>query len=73
MITVYSLPNCPQCVQTKKVMVREGLEFSEVLLTEDQAAMDKIKSLGYQAAPVVIAGESHWSGFRPEKIMSLAK
>jgi glutaredoxin-like protein NrdH len=73
MITVYSLPSCVQCIQTKKLLVREGFEFSEVMLSEDDVASEKVKALGYASAPVVIAGDKHWSGFRPDMIMSLAK
>lgn len=46
--------------------------FEIVDLTEDPAAMEKVKGLGYQQAPVVIADEDHWSGFRPDKIQGLA-
>lgn len=73
MITVYSLPSCVQCMQTKKLLTREGYEYSEVMLSEDESASEMVKALGYQSAPVVIAGEKHWSGFRPDIIMSLAK
>lgn len=73
MITVYSLPSCVQCIQTKKLLAREGYEFSEVMLSEDESASEKVKALGYQSAPVVIAGDKHWSGFRPDMIASLAK
>lgn len=73
MITVYSLPSCVQCTQTKKLLQREGFEFSEVLLNEDEQASLMVKELGYSSAPVVIMGDNHWSGFRPDIIMSLAK
>lgn len=73
MITVYSLPACVQCVQTKKLLQREGYEFKEVLLSENEEATMMVQQLGYASAPVVIAGDLHWSGFRPDMIMSLAK
>lgn len=73
MITLFSLPNCVQCIQTKRLFDREGIKFSEVLLNEDEFAYEKVRALGYQSAPVVIAGDNHWSGFRPDIIMSLAK
>ena len=73
MITVYSLPACVQCVQTKKLLQREGYKFKEVLLSEDEEATMMVQQLGYASAPVVIAGDLHWSGFRPDMIMSLAK
>ena len=30
------------------------------------------RALDYAQAPVVVAGEDHWSGFRPDKIKALA-
>lgn len=65
-ITVYSTPNCVQCMMTKKFLDRFRVEYSAVDLSEDPVAHEMVKSLGYQAAPVVIAGDLHWSGFRPE-------
>ena len=49
----------------------DGVEFDTVDLSQDAAAMDMVKSLGYTQAPVVIAGDTHWSGFRFEKIKGL--
>lgn len=48
-----------------------GIDFNVIDLSEDAAAMDMIKDLGYQAAPVVIAGDAHWSGFRPDRLITL--
>ena len=31
-----------------------------------------LMSLGYLQAPVVVAGDTHWSGFRPDRIKALA-
>lgn len=41
-------------------------------LSEDPAALEKVKALGYLQAPVVITDEDHWAGFRPDKIDELA-
>jgi glutaredoxin-like protein NrdH len=71
-VTVYTLPNCVQCDNTKRVLTKTGVEFSTVDLTADESAYEMVKALGYQAAPVVIAGDDHWSGFRPDKLSSLA-
>lgn len=70
-VTVYTLPSCVQCDSTKKFMKRNDIEFVEVDLTQDSEAYELVKSLGYAAAPVVIAGDVHWSGFRPDKIQSI--
>lgn len=71
MVTVYTLPACVQCESTKKYLTSKNVEFQVVDLTEDASAMDKVKELGYQAAPVVIAGDDHWSGFRPDRLATL--
>ena len=72
MVTVYTLPSCVQCDSTKRVLTRHGIEFETIDLSEDEAAMALVKELGYNAAPVVVAGEDHWSGFRLDKISALA-
>jgi glutaredoxin-like protein NrdH len=71
-ITVYTLPSCVQCESTKKVLDKNNIEYSVVDLSLDGSAAEMVKALGYQAAPVVIAGDDHWSGFRPEKLSALA-
>jgi glutaredoxin-like protein NrdH len=71
MVTVYTLPSFVQCESTKNYLSKLEIEFKTVDLSEDEIAMDLVKSLGYQAAPVVVSGESHWSGFRPDKLDSL--
>ncbi|MFI8598288.1 glutaredoxin-like protein NrdH [Rothia koreensis] len=70
-ITVYSTPQCPQCMMTKKSLDRAGITYDEVDLATDAAALDHVKALGYTQAPVVVAGDDHWSGFRPDKIEAL--
>lgn len=71
-ITVYTKPSCVQCNATKRALAKAGLEYQEVDLTEDAEALEAVKALGYQSAPVVFADGDHWSGFRPDKIKSLA-
>lgn len=73
-VTVYTTPSCPQCEMTKKTLTRENIRYEIVDLSQDEAAMDMVKNqLGYSAAPVVVAGDLHWSGFRLGTIMSLSK
>jgi glutaredoxin-like protein NrdH len=71
MITVYTLPSCVQCDSTKRVLKKNSVEFNEIDLSQDEEAYAMVKALGYQAAPVVIAGDDHWSGFRPDKLNTL--
>jgi len=72
MITIFSTPSCIQCTATKREMDRKGIDYNMVDITKDEAAYNQVKGLGYNQAPVVIAGDDHWSGFRPDKIGSLA-
>lgn len=71
-VTVYTLPSCVQCESTKKVLDKNNVEYSVIDLSEDEDAYQMVKSLGYQAAPVVVAGEAHWSGFRPDMLSTLS-
>lgn len=71
-ITVYSKPACVQCTATKKALDRAGLEYELVDISVDEEARDYVLALGYLQAPVVEVDGEHWSGFRPERIRSLA-
>lgn len=70
-ITVYSKPNCMQCVATQKALTAKGIAFEMVSLSDNQQAMDHVTALGYRQVPVVVTGDEHWSGFRPDRIGQL--
>ncbi|PAT31268.1 NrdH-redoxin [Vandammella animalimorsus] len=70
-VTVYSTPSCVQCTATYRALDRQGIAYEVVDLSQDSEAMAMVKNLGYTQAPVVIANDMHWSGFRPDKIASL--
>lgn len=72
MIIVYSKPACVQCTATTREMDKKGINYEYIDLTKDTNAMETVKDLGYMQAPVVVAGEDHWAGFRPDKIEALA-
>jgi len=72
-ITVYSKPSCPQCDATYRALDKKGLVYQVVDLTQDASAFEMVKGLGYMQAPVVIAGDKHWAGFRPDQIAAVAK
>lgn len=71
-ITVFSKPACVQCDATYRQLNKLGLDYTIVDITQDSDALASVRALGYQQAPVVFAGGDHWSGFRPDKIKSLA-
>lgn len=71
-ITVYTKPNCVQCKATFSALKKAGLPHESRDISVDPDARDYVLALGYLQAPVVVAGDSHWSGFRPDRITELA-
>ncbi len=71
-VTVYSKPQCVQCDATYRALTKKGIEYTVVDLTQDPTAMEMVRELGHMQAPVVVAGDEHWSGFRPDNIARLA-
>lgn len=67
-VTVYTKPGCVQCNATFKALDKAGIEYTEINVATDSDALAYVQSLGYLAAPVVFAGQDHWSGFRPDRI-----
>jgi glutaredoxin-like protein NrdH len=67
-VVVYTLPSCVQCDTTKRYLKRNLIEFDEIRLQDDPGAMETIKAMGYTQAPVVVAGDARWSGFRPDQL-----
>lgn len=70
-ITVYAKPACVQCNATYRALDKAGIEYDVIDITENAQARDYVMSLGYLQAPVVVVGENHWSGFRPDEIKKL--
>ena len=70
-VVIYTLPSCVQCDTSKRMMDRLGVEYEEVDLTKDATAAEYVKELGYTAAPIIVNGSTHWSGFRMEMINGL--
>ena len=71
-VTVYSKPSCVQCTATYRSLDREGIEYTVVDVTKNEEALELVRSLGYLVAPVVIAGDQHWGGFRQDLIKAIA-
>lgn len=67
-LTVYSKPSCVQCNATTKYLDSKGVDYAYLDVTKDPEALEMIKGLGYMQAPVVVAGDEHWSGFQPDML-----
>lgn len=70
-VVIYTLPSCVQCDTSKRLMKSMNIEYTEVDLSKNEEAYEMVRALGYTAAPVIISGEQHWSGFRMERIKAL--
>lgn len=70
-ITVWELPNCVQCNQTKKEFDKLGIQYSVRQLNRNPKAVERFKELGLIAAPIVETDDRRWSGFRLNRIRSL--
>ena len=72
-VTVFTTPNCMACKQTKRQFDKLGVIYDSIdlILHPEQAEM--FKEAGLAQAPIVVAGERRWSGFRLDKIQSAAK
>jgi glutaredoxin-like protein NrdH len=71
-VTVYSKPACVQCTATYRALDRLGVDYQIIDISEDADALDRVRGMGYMQVPVVVAGESHWAGFRPDMISALS-
>ena len=71
-IVVYSKPACVQCTATTRALDRQGADYKIIDISSDAEAFAFVQELGYRQVPVVVAGERHWAGFRPDMISSLA-
>ena len=72
-VTVYTKDNCVQCDATKRHLDKLNIAYDTVNITHDIAALDKLISLGYRSAPVVVTDDDSWAGYVPDKINGLAE
>lgn len=70
-VIVYSNPNCTACEQTKRFLTVKGIEFEAKMIQDSPEVFALIEEKGYSAAPVVVAGDESWSGFKLDKLNAL--
>ncbi|SAD92435.1 glutaredoxin-like protein NrdH [Enterobacter kobei] len=71
-IIIYTCNNCVQCHATKRAMESRGMVFEMVNIDQQPEAAETLRAQGFRQLPVVIAGETRWSGFRPDMINRLS-
>jgi glutaredoxin-like protein NrdH len=71
-ITVWTTSDCVQCTMTKKQMDKHGIRYDEMALEQHPEKLEEFKEMGHLRAPIVITDNKIWTGFRLDKIKSLA-
>ena len=51
-LTVYTQPGCAPCKASKARLDREGIPYTEIDVTTDDAAHARLRTAGLQQAPV---------------------
>lgn len=72
-ITVWSKPNCQQCVAVKRRLSAAGVPFEERDITAPENArdLDHFKGIGYSSAPITEYGIIAFPGFDPGAVDAL--
>lgn len=72
-VTIWVKSACVQCDQTKKQFDKLGIAYEEQSLEDNPLVLEGFKQQGLLAAPIVTTDTKAWSGFRLDKIQSLAR
>lgn len=76
-IIVYSTPSCPQCTQTKNLLMFSHLPYHEVEVERDSPEFEQLKAEGVRTFPVVDVLDEQgkrtqrWTGYNVEKVRAL--
>lgn len=65
-IRVYGKPDCQPCLMVRRHLDRARVPYRYLDVTTEPAALDEVALLGYQGVPVVVAGDVHRQGYRPD-------
>lgn len=64
-VTIYTLPNCPYCVQAKDLLTKRGVEYKEVPV--DRNDIDTINAIkeknGMKTFPQIFNGDTLIGGY----------
>lgn len=70
--TVFTLPGCVACEQTKNWLRDHGVVYRVVRVDQDPAAREELRAIGYRTAPVIRTADGvEWSGFSPSLLAAL--
>lgn len=77
MTVVFTKNACGGCTATKLYLKNNGLvegeDYTIKNVEEDEAAYAEAQATGFMQMPIVVTADDAWSGFRPDKLLTLAK
>ena len=53
-LEVFSKAQCPKCNALKTFLSAQGLEYVELLVDEDDDALQRVRDMGLQSLPVLV-------------------
>lgn len=71
MTKVYTKNGCIQCKMTKRLMDQMKIDYKEINIDEDKAALTYLKEKGVKSAPYIETETESWTGFQPDKIKQI--
>ena len=74
MYTIYTSPGCGPCMAVKAHLRAHKIPHTLVDVSQDPAAVEKLRKMGYSSAPVTVdeATGEHWHGYLPDRYASPA-
>lgn len=74
MVKVFSTPACPYCVTLKQFLKDREIDFEDIDVSKDKAALEEmVKKSGQMGVPVLDIDGQIVVGFDKEKISQLLK
>jgi glutaredoxin len=70
-VEVFSSDTCKRCVDLKKYLKENNIEYVEYNISKDQEARKNLIQLGYMSVPVMIIEGEHVLGFDTVRIQQL--
>lgn len=67
-IIVYSRDYCPHCVQLKKYLQENNVQFEERNVDTNETYMEELFNMGMRAVPVTVVGEEKILGFNTTQL-----
>ncbi len=69
MVRLYYIPTCHHCIDARKFLNQQGIEFEEINITKDREGLARMKNLTQQmGVPVIEVGEKILIGFDRKKL-----